>query len=370
MFDLVVAAVNETSAAFWVGHLAALELALAMYVRNQDGALRERIENALARIGTESDFESFKNETLARLIGLYLRAYLLLEDARYRDAAIKVIETARARFDEQDGYFKYDGADDSKEFYARANALLGEQFYFAWRVLDDPALRPIAGEMLGQLSAFFDPSPRFSDVEPAALVIDEGERLRFGVIAAAMQLFLTAGETTGRRSYLPRAAIVADAALARLGGMRGDEVETAELARALLRLEQFCGEVRYGSEARYLLSELDAPKGIEDASATLARMEAVSFPLHVVIVGDVENDAAAKELWLAALREYAPARVIEALHPTQHAARIRQLGHGVGDSAAAYVCAGTVCLPAVYTVDKMREGIRRARSLPTDLENG
>lgn len=346
-----------------VSHLPALELAPAVYVKIHDAGLLALARGALERISSDSDFERLDNATLAGLIGLSLRVFLLTGETASKDTARRVIEVAKARFDDKDGYFKVSSSDTSKRFEVRANALLGEVFYFAWRVLDDQTLRPMAGEILGQVSAFFDPSPRFSDREPAELVTSDSERHELGAIAAAMQLFMTAGETTARRSYLPRAAIVADTALTNLKTRLHEPTAMPEFARALLRLEQFTGNGRYGSAARYLASEVQTADDVDGAAVALAQMEAEHFPLHIVIVGDVENDENAKALWFAAMREYAAARVIEVLHPTQHAVRIAALGYGVSDAAAAHICVGALCLPAVHSVERLRDGVKRARSV-------
>lgn len=358
---------GETSTATdLIKQLPALELALAAYVKNHDTELLALVSGALERISSDTEFETVENVTLAGLIGLQLRMFLLTDEGSVKDAAEQTITVAKARFDEQEGFFKVRAADTSKRFDAQANALLGEVFYFAWRVLDDQTLRPIAGEMLGQVSAFFDPAPRFTDAEPSDIVTNERERQELAVIAAAMQLFMTAGETTGRRSYLPRAAIVADAALENLKAMHGDAAAQADFASALVRLTQFTGEAHYSGAARSVLQVVASKTQAsgDAASVALAVANAEQFPLHIVIVGDVENDANAKALWLAAMCEYAPTRVLEVLHPTQHAVRIAQLGYSIPDSgAAAFVCAGAVCLPPTGSMEGLRNGVRRAQSL-------
>lgn len=357
---------TEPDAAELVTHLPALELALAAHVKNQDARLLTLASGALARISTDTDFETLENVTLAGLIGLNLRAFLVTQAVLFEGVARRAIEAAKARFDDKDGFFKVSAADTSKRFEAEANTLLGEVFYFAWRLLDDQTLRPIAGEILGQVSAYFDPSPRFSDHEPPELVTTEAERRELAVIAAAMQLFLTAGETTGRRSYLPRAAIVADAALENLAAMQGHATAQAGFANALVRLGQFTGEARYSSAARSMLQEVatNTQANIDAANIALALVNAEQFPLHIVIVGDVENDGTAQAMWFAAMREYAVARVIEALHPTQHAVRIAQWGYAATNGhAAAHICVGPICLPAVASVDALQKAMSRARAL-------
>jgi uncharacterized protein YyaL (SSP411 family) len=245
---------------------------------------------------------------------------------------------------------------------------LGEAFYFVWRVLDDQELRPIAGEVLGHVSRMFDPNAGlYADEETPAG--DPEETRRLGTCAAAMQLFLTANETTGRRTYMSRATILADHVSQNLDmgqaiSAQRAAAERAAYADALVRLEQFCGEAKHGRTAREILKKdlQNAVPGIEAAPLALAVEHADHFPLHVVVIGDVENDNNAKALWVAALREPASARAIEVLHPAQHAARIEQLGYfAAGLGAMAYICIGPVCLPPVSGPGAFHSAIARSR---------
>ena len=345
-----------------LNHLPVLELALAAHVKNHDTELLALGMDALERIHTNASFDSLSNIQLAALILLNLRTFQLTHNARFQTAAQRAVEMAKTRWDEENAFFKTSAMDTTNVFYTDANARLGEAFYFAWRSLDDQTLRPIAGEVLGQVSRVYDANASLYATDELPTPVDEASNT-LDTRAAAMQFFLTASETTGRRTYMTRACILADDALKNFDLM-GTFDECANLADTLVRLEQFTNIARYRDTAREMLKNAAAqtPASIERASLALAIEHANHFPLHIVIIGDVENDANAQALWFAAMNEYASTRAIEILHPTQHATRIQELGYFASDkNALAYICIGTLCLPPVSSGSAFRVAMQHAR---------
>lgn len=273
----------------------------------------------------------------------------------------RVIEAANRRWDDALNYFKNTATDESRIIDIRANAQLGEAYYLGWRALDDRGLREKAGEILGHVSTAFDTNAALyaTDDEP---IYQPHEIWELGTVAAAIQFFLTASETTGRRTYMPRALIVAECAAERVRLEDAPFEDRIEFVLALLRLEQFTDAPKYGRQAREILHDAlqGTPPGYERTALAIEAAE--HFPLHIVIVGDVENDANANAMWFEAMKVDAPLRAIEVLHPLQHATRIEQLGYEVTDaSARAYICTGAACLPAVKSPEAFREAMRRLR---------
>lgn len=348
-------------------HLPALNLALAAHLKKRDDDLIGLVRRAVDRLNGAKDRDEQGNGTLADLILLNVRLAQSGGEATskvgYTRQAWRAIEVAKSRYDEKLGFFRTGASDASNVFYTAGNARLAEAFYFVWRVLDEPELRPMAGEVLGHVSRMFDPNAAlYADDETPDGDPEEAQRLE--TCAAAMQLFLTASETTGRRTYMTRASIVADFVSQKFDVGQASAPERAAYAEALSRLEQFCGEAKYGRMAREILEQelRHATPGIETAPLALAVEHAEHFPLHVVILGDVENDEIARALWVAALRERSSTRAIEVLHPVQNAARIEQLGYSMaGPGAVAYICIGPVCLPPVSTPGAFHSMVARTR---------
>jgi hypothetical protein len=341
-------------------HAPALELALAAHVKNQDPVLLALVQDAVSRVNAELALENMALDALASWITLNVHLFQFTHAAPYQDAARRLTQHGVTRFDETHGMFHADASDEANVFCAGANARMAEAFYLAWRVLDDQTLRPPAGDVLGQVGDAFTVGEGLYE----RVHLPDGVRSdprNMATYAAAMQMFLTATETTGRGTYLGRARILADFVLAKgLAEMNHLAFDArARLADALTRLFQFTHADVYQEAADALLRETtDVPPGIDAANFALAVEHAVDFPLHIVIIGDVGGDANAQALWNVALNAYASARAIEVLDPQQHAARIQTLGYAHGEGAMAYVCRGPVCLPPVHSAEQLREMLR------------
>src|SRR5581483_2790012 len=298
-------------------NLPALELALAAHLKNQDTELFALVRDALARLNQNVEPTQLSLEGLAALILLNLRTDQRIGTTEFQSAAQGLLAEGLARFDSQLEYLKASVSDNSQVFHAEGNAKLGEAFYLAWRVLDDQALRSPAGDVLGQVSTLFD--PLFHLYREALPPTNGNESQRLSTIAAAIQLFLTASETTGRATYIIRACFLADSFLRQTDTEGSVTQDRVALARALNRLEQFTSKPEYRRAAQDILKairESNPPQGLDAASYALAVQEWEQFPLHIVIISNKEDDENANAMWRAALNEYASTRAIELLDPT------------------------------------------------------
>ena len=331
----------------------ALELALAAHVKKNDAALFALVQDANARAENETQPDAYALETLAARLRLNLDLFAVTRAEHYRDAARKLTAHAAARFDDELGMFRENAPANADAFYADANAYMAEALYRAWRVLDDETLRPMPANVLGQVGSAF--APHEGLYQHVALSDETRDNTRHvPAYAAAMQMFLTTTETTGRGTYIIRARILADFVLARdMANAAHTAFDTrAQLADAFTRLYQFTHNDAYQNAAGALLQNTtDVPHNADAARFALAVEHAQNFPLHLVIIGDVNNDENARGMWHTALNAYASARAIETLDPQQHAARIQSLGYAHDNNAVAYVCRGPVCLPPVRSAE-------------------
>lgn len=350
-----------------IQNLPALELMLAAHVKKHDSELLRLTTAALERANDSTSPGEVSNATLAELIFLNLRVCLLTRDTKFREHAQRAIATANTRWNEELAFFEPRAASGSKVFYTDANAGLGEAFYFAWRVLDEPSLRPKAGEILGQVSQMFVAEAGLGQ----CIELPEGapkERNHLAAYASAIQMFLTASETMARRTYVARGCILAEYGLTHALHENAPLAARARFADALLRLEQFTSIRKYRSTAREIVQ--DAAALISTAEASLGDQAVVAlaldhadyFPLRVIVLGDVVEDENAKGLWFTALDAASSARAIEVLDPTLNAARIEELGYALTGGTRAYVCAGPLCLPPVMTAERLKGQLQRVGS--------
>ncbi len=262
--------VTKPDAAELDEHLPACELALAAYVKNQDAQLSALLADGVARLNA-SDAAACSLDTLTARLQLNLHLWQVTRNALYADAARALTQTANARFDETNGMFCADAA-DTRLFLTDANARMADAFYAAWHALNIEELRPRAGSVLGQVSDVYEPGQGLYQT----VILPDGPRSDTRTLAAytaAIQMFLTALETTGRGTYLARAQILANFVLARdLANARQTGFdERALCADALTRLFQLSRADVYQTAADVLLRQSDdVPDGIAGARFALA----------------------------------------------------------------------------------------------------
>ena len=83
-------------------------------------------------------------------------------------------------------------------------------------------------------------------------------------------------------------------------------------------------------------------------------------PVHFVLVGS-SSDRRTRRLLRAALRVYAPHKIVQALDPQDDIDRVEDLGFPVDGPPALYVCMSGMCMAPVYTPAQVR---RLASELP------
>ena len=200
-------------------------------------------------------------------------------------------------------------------------------------------------------------------------------------LARTTSAFLDAYQSTGDNIYLQRARILADLALT----MLYDEVtgsfwseppgketlgllrvpnhslnENAAMADALIRLYRLTGDDKYRAAAEKALAYFGSDYerySFMAADYALAVDHFLTEPVSVHIVGDVQ-DARAMGLQAAALKEYAPDKVVQFLDPKRDGTRLDQLGYPHDRMPLAYVCVGQKCLAPVSDAKAVAEEMK------------
>jgi uncharacterized protein YyaL (SSP411 family) len=75
--------------------------------------------------------------------------------------------------------------------------------------------------------------------------------------------------------------------------------------------------------------------------------------VHFVLVG-TSSDSRTRRILGAALRVFAPYKVVQVLDPTEDAARVSELGFPIDASPALYVCMSGMCLSPIHTPAQVR----------------
>lgn len=252
--------------------LPALELAFTSHVKQHDAELWAMLQNAMTRLNDTPMSEHGAVENLAARLDLNVRLWQFSQSDVYLDAARRLTKQAIAQFDTDREMFHAAAPDNAPVFCTDANARMAEALYRAWRALDDAVARSIAGTLLGTVSdAFVAGEGLYQCVE-----LPDGARTdtrHIPAYANAIQMFLTATETTGRGTYVSRASILADfivaQAWASAAQLRFDE--RALFADALARLNLFVSADAYQNAPDDLLSKTsDVPVTPDAASFVLA----------------------------------------------------------------------------------------------------
>jgi uncharacterized protein len=403
-------------------HPDALELALAHYFISRDedylpvvtitltkmahGGVYDPVAGGFFRYSTTRDWKLPHFEKLlddnAWLLTLYLRAHQVTGRQLFRDTARSIVGyVSSTLYDVERGYF-YGSQDADEHYYALSkeeraklpapfvdhnlytdwNALMVSAYLQAAQVLEDASLQQMALRALGTLSEeMFTQDAgmyHFRQVGETPQLPRQLSDQAYTALAC-----LDAYQTTARPTYLTRAGILAEFALNRLfdserGGFYSEALhpdapgllhvpdkplaENAAMTDALIRLYHLTGEERYHHAAERTLAFF-APDytrySFTAASYALAVHRFLHYPLHITIVGGAEGDDA-RELLHAALKEYAPSRLVELVDPVRDAARLNTLGYPAPrDGAQAYVCVGETCLPPVTEPRQIAEGIAR-----------
>ena len=172
-------------------------------------------------------------------------------------------------------------------------------------------------------------------------------------------------DTTPPRSFeaglLPREQPALDngcwaEALFILSHLTGDTGYSDRAAAALKIFESVVpGKSYLGSHASRRMEEDEEALFLPAGSAWgRARDMEVYGPVSLVLVGD-SSGPAYRRLHRAALRVYAPHRVVQPLDTKRDAGQIRGLGFPLHEGAALYACMGDRCLAPITTPEGVRE---------------
>lgn len=259
-------------AADLAAHVPALHLAFETYINNRDAGLWNLLQESIARMNETLDPGTMPLEHLAELTELNLRVWQVTDAGAYREAASRLTLEMIARFDNEREMFHPNASDAPSLFCVSENARAAEVLYRAWRALDAAGARPIAGTVLGNVSDAFVPGEGlYQRVEMPGGARSDRQYVR--AYANAVQMFLTATQTTGRGTYVSRAGILADFILAQAWADPAQLAfdERAALADAYARLYSFTHADAYRDGAFGLLRETgDVPVSLNAASYALA----------------------------------------------------------------------------------------------------
>ena len=355
----------------------------------------------------------------ASLLVSYLEAFQLTRKTVYRTAAAGILDyLLTALFSPHQGlFFASQDADEpfyqmswkdrdatapppvDRTFYAGWNALAADALIQAANILGSPVYRRLGIDILEKLW--------HGSWTPAG-----GLRRRAGELSDAtpiltdqvyfLRAWLSLHQSTGQLECLTRAVEIAGTVRRLFGAPHGgcydttppESFEAALLPReqpaldngcwaeALLALSHLTGEAGYSDQASAALETFEsvvpgksylgshASRRMEEDEEALflpagaawgrARDMLSQGPVSLVLVGD-SSGPAYRRLHRAALRVYAPHRVVQSLDVERDTEQIRELGFPLREEAALYACMGDRCLAPITTPQGVRE---MARSRP------
>ena len=285
-------------------------------------------------------------------------------------------------------------------FYAGWNALVAHTLIVAGDVLGAPAHSELGCDILEKLwTGSWTPelglAHRVSEPGDGTLILSD--QVHF------LRAWLARYQSTGRAECLARAVEVSETVQRQFGAVGGgcydttapQSFEAALLPReqpaldngywaeSLLTLGALTGEDEYTRRAAAGLDVFDsvvpgrsylgahASRRMEEDEEALflpagaawgrAKDMLIQGPVSMVLVGD-SSSAAYRRLHQAALRTYAPHRVVQPLDSVRDAEQIGRLGFPTDREPALYVCMGDRCLAPITSPAGVR-AMARSRAL-------
>ena len=354
--------------------------------------------------------------TNANLAMAYLDAYQLTRKTVYKNAAEGILQyLLNTLYDEDKGLF-YASQDADEPYYqgswkdrtSAASPPIDRTFYAGWNALAAQALVQAAGALgspacLKLGAGILDKLWRQAWTDAAGLPRRFGQSGDATPILADQVHFLRAclalHQATGQEDCFDRAQAIA-ATTQRLFGAPGggcyDTVaprsfeqglltreqpvlENSHWAEALMVLSQLTGDDQYWDRAgaaldmfqsivpgKSYLGDHRSRRMEEDEEALFlpagsawgrARDMQIHGPVRLVLVGD-SSTPAYRRLHQAALRSFAPHRIILPLDLERDDSRVRELGFPARPGAALYACMGDRCLAPITTPGEVREMVR------------
>ena len=264
-------------------------------------------------------------------------------------------------------------------FYTDWNALMVSAYLQAAMILSENHLQAFALETLDRIwTEMYHPDSGLYHYARAGGPPQLPDQLSdLGRTTAA---FLLAYQATGDSIYLSRARILADRAFAQLfdkesGGFWSEPPaqdalgllrvpdksidENADMASAFAALYRFTSDDSYRAAAEEsLVAFVDGHAQFGFMAANYARAvdQFLNEPLEIRIVGGLDDERT-RELHAAALKVYAPGKLVQLLDPVRDTERIAQFGYPADVTPLAYVCVGTRCLAPVNDPAALKEAM-------------
>ena len=136
-------------------------------------------------------------------------------------------------------------------------------------------------------------------------------------------------------------------------------IENARTAILLSELYYFTENNMYKKSAeRTLQSLLGSRSPYPPALGALAVDRYLTYPLHIVIVGDKEGTTT-QSLWNESLRVYAPGKTVMLLDPAKDKLAIGDVSFPKLAQPAAYVCTDLLCSKPIEKPGQLRESLER-----------
>ena len=355
----------------------------------------------------------------ANLVMAYLEAYQITRKTAYKTAVEGILAyLLTTLFSSDDGLF-FASQDADEPFYqgswkdrdAATPPPVDHTFYAGWNALAAHALIQ-AGDALGRTDRRRLGSEILEKLWAESWTAAGGLRRRVGETGDAapvlidqvyfLKAWLARFQSTGITNHLARAVEIAETVEQLFGAPDGGCFDTTapqsfesqflrreqpaldngHWAESLLALSHLTGDASYAGRAAAALEIFGsvvpgksylgahASRRMEEDEEALFLPAGSAWgrasdllahgPVSLLIVGDA-SDAGYRRLRRAALRVYAPHRVVLPLDWQRDGERIRELGFPLRPDAALYACMGDRCLAPITTP----EGVRQmARSRP------
>lgn len=390
---LVLAQLWHSGEPFWAEVLTKTLDGMANY------GMYDHVEGGFFRYSTDRQWRVPHFEKMSEDHGGLLRNYIAagqLISPRYSEIAADAIRYLNDTLTDQENGGFYGSQDADEEYYALDaegrkamqspyvdrriytdwSSDLAVSYFYAAAALNRPDLADFARRTVDRHLREL----RTDDGGMYHNLTLEGQPLGTGLLTdqAAMGIALLAAYSyTADRRYLEAAQEIAgwlaanlydqtggfydrtdDEALGRLRYRVKPIAENARAADFLLRLYHLTGDEQYSAMATTTLRQFTdeyQQLGYFASNYANAVEHALSYPTHVVIVGDPTTEST-RQLITAAFGTYHPWLLVQTLSPNDPADRdqIAERGYPANDQPQAYVCVGQTCSAPISNADELR----------------
>lgn len=353
------------------------------------GGMYDQVEGGFYRYSTTRDWRVPHYEKMlednANLAKLYLEAYHLFKDDKYRDKALDTLGYLRKKLTDKKGGF-YGSQDADEDYYKldikarrkRSPPFIDKTIFTGWNGLAVSALI-YAYSLTGRKEYLNDSLEALSLLGEAE---DKGRLLHYldskqslnGLLEDHVyfsRALLDAYQVTGTPEYLGRALELVGFMLKNLWSGKGfydsappskalgllkhrqvPFLVNSDAASLLLDLSVLTGESGYREYAEKTLKYFasDYPGyGFVGGNYFLAVSKYLAETLQLSIVGSMK-DKETRSLLTGALKIYHPFKVVQVLDPKRDTAVIEKKALSVPESPTLYPCIGTRCLMPVKDI--------------------